>query len=221
MNNRCRKNVKWTAGALLLAPLLVICVRYLDVPVALFVKEYLFGNRGWSNLASDLPDLLLMAVLATTVAAFSLYLVRSNKGIYDDLTRLAQLVTWAAPASFMAKGSSKFIFGRVNTRQWLQEPALYGFHWCQGLPGCEGFPSGHMVVAVTLLAALARFYPKSLPFCYFMALLLGVALIVTNYHFLSDVIAGAALGVLVEALVCSLLFRRPQRFRGPGLLNRA
>jgi membrane-associated phospholipid phosphatase len=193
---------------MLLTPLVVLCVYYLDIPLAYFVKNHLYGNVQWSNLTSNLPDLLLQVVLTTTVAALVLYRARTRRGIYDAATRLAQLVAWAAPASYLAKFLLKYVFGRVNTRFWLQQPGLYGFHWFQMRQGCEGFPSGHMVVTLTLLAALWRFYPRWRSWCISIAFLLGVALIMTDYHFLSDVLAGAYLGVLVEAMVYWLVARQ-------------
>jgi membrane-associated phospholipid phosphatase len=211
LNRPCRLNEKWIGSALALTPLLVLCVRFLDIPVALYVRNRLYSNTHWSKLTSNLPDLLLMVVLLTTFVAFSLYLIRTKKGIYDTATSFEKLVTWAAPVSYLTKSVLKFVFGRVNTRTWLQEPGLYGFHWFQRREGCEGFPSGHMIVIVTLFAALWRFYPKSRPFCLAIASLLGIALIATNYHFLSDVIAGAYLGVLIEAIVFRILLHEPPR----------
>jgi len=201
----------WLGSALLLAPALVVCIRYLDVPAAFFVKDHLFGNRNWSEFTSDLPDLLLMLVLLVTCVALTLYLVRKRKGIYDRETSLERALAWATPCSYLAKLVLKFAFGRVNTRYWLSHPDLYGFHWFQGLEHCDGFPSGHMLVIVTVLAAFARFYPRSRPLCLLAASLLACALIATNYHFLSDVIAGAWAGMLVEAAVCRMLFHESLR----------
>lgn len=210
LNRPSRINlVSLVAGLLLLTPLVVLCVRYLDIPLADLVRYRLFASLQWSNLTSNLPDLLLQGVLAATCGALVLYQVRSRMGIDDALTRLSKLVAWTAPASYLVKSVLKFAFGRVNTRMWLEQPGLYGFHWFQGRQGCEGFPSGHMVVSVALLAALCRYYPKSRPWCLLPGVLLGVALVATEYHFLSDVIAGAYLGVVVEAIVFWLLGRQP------------
>ena len=203
---------KWIAGSLALFAVIFVCVRFLDIPVALFVKNHLYRDARWAAITSELPDLLLMLVLVVTLVACSLYLLRSKRGIFDTTTRFDKLVTWTAPASYLAKCGLKFTFGRVNTRCWLQEPGLYGFHWFQRRLGCDGFPSGHMIVIVALLAALWRFYPKSRPLCLLFASLLGVALVATNYHFLSDVFAGAYAGVLVETVVYRLLFRKSARF---------
>jgi membrane-associated phospholipid phosphatase len=215
LNRHCL-NLRWLIGALLLAPLMLLCIRYLDIPVALFVKSHLYKNSHWSRLTTNLPDLLLVLVLVITLSALSLYLVRSRKGIYDRLTCFAKEVAWTAPLSYLAKSSLKFVFGRVNTRCWLKEPGLYGFHWFQRRVGCEGFPSGHMIVVVALLAAGWRCYPKSRPVCLTVAVLLGVALVATNYHFVSDVIAGAYVGALVEAVVFALLAPAPPRLPEPS-----
>jgi membrane-associated phospholipid phosphatase len=218
LNRSSRINLgAWATSFLLLAPLVVLCVRYLDAPLARYVMEHLYVNVQWSELTSDLPDLLLQVVLLTSVASLVFYRLRVRRGIYDALTCLAQLVAWATPASYLVKSTLKFTFGRVNTRVWLQQPELYGFHWFEKRHGCEGFPSGHMVVIVTLLAALWRFYPKSRPWCLLLGLVLALALIATDYHFLSDVIAGAYLGVLVEAAVFWLLVREPLRPGNPAL----
>lgn len=211
MLNRPRSTslVAWTSSALLLLPLIVLCVRYLDAPLAYLVRDKLFSNLSWSHLTSNLPDLLLLVVLVTSSSALILYRIRIRQGIDDAVTCLAKLVAWAAPISYLVKGVLKFVFGRVNTRYWLQQPDLYGFHWFEGRQGCEGFPSGHMIVMVTLLASLWRFYPRYRPWLLLLGVTLGVALVATDYHFLSDVIAGAYLGAAVEAIVFWLLVREP------------
>lgn len=196
-------------GVLVLPALLMACFRLVDVPVAFWVRDNLYAKPGWSKVTSELPDLLLLLVLSVTLSAALFYLVRSGKGIYDRATRLAKLLAWTAPCSYLVKWGAKSIFGRVNTRCWLQQPDLYGFHWFRRLPGCDGFPSGHMLVVVALFAALGRFYPGMRPLCLSAASLLGIALVATNYHFVSDVVAGAFVGVLLEAVLFRLLFPGP------------
>ncbi|MBU5613036.1 phosphatase PAP2 family protein [Geomonas azotofigens] len=195
------------SGALL-APFTVICVWYLDIPVAVFVRDYLYTNRHWFRATSELPDLLLTVVVISTAASCCFYLLRSGKGILDRATLLAKEVLWLAPASYLAKALLKIAFGRPDTRYWLTKPGDYGFHWFQFKEHCDGFPSGHMLVIVALLAAVWRFYPESRPIGILIAVLLGVALIATNYHFLSDVVVGGYLAILLEVMISRLLFCR-------------
>jgi membrane-associated phospholipid phosphatase len=191
----------WAAWAGLTAVLVLLCVRYLDLPLAKLVQSQLYVDSGWSALTSDLPDLLLQFVLFTTTVSLVLYQVRSRRGQEGALTQLARQVAWTGPAAYLAKALLKFIFGRINTRVWLEEPTRHGFYWFQHRQGYEGFPSGHMMVVAALMAALCRYYPAWRPCCIVVGILLGVALVATDYHFLGDVIAGAFFGVLAEVWV--------------------
>lgn len=64
-------------GALLL-PFTAVCVLYLDIPVAAFVRDHLYANRHWLRATSDLPDLLLTVVLVSTAASCCFYVLRSD-----------------------------------------------------------------------------------------------------------------------------------------------
>ncbi len=200
---------KMIGSTLAAALITVLAIFYLDLPLATFVKNHLYANTSWSKLTSDMPDLLLLVVLFSMLASLSAYLVRSRRGLYDATTFFCQLVLWVAPLSYLAKMVLKIAFGRINTRYWLQHPDLYGFYFFQMRERCDGFPSGHMLVIVAIIAAVWRFYPKTRPLCLLTGTLLGCALIATNYHFLSDVIAGASLGIALEAICCRLLIREP------------
>ena len=204
----------WMAAALLLVPVTASCARFLDVPVALFVKEPLYANPHWSRYTSDMPDLLLQTVVATTVLAFLLYTGRVRRGIFDTYSSFLRLVIWVAPVSYLVKGALKVVFGRTNTRVWLSDRSLYGFHFFHGGRGFDGFPSGHMMVVGALLAAVWRFYPRCRPFCALAAAGLAAALVATDYHFVSDVIVGGYVAAATEAVVFHLLLRWPVRPRG-------
>ncbi|MBJ6799952.1 phosphatase PAP2 family protein [Geomonas propionica] len=206
VSDRTSRNLA-LSGALLV-PFTVLCVWYLDVPLATFVTDYLYANRHWRLVTSDLPDLLLAVVIVATAGSFFFYLLRSEKGILDRATLLAKEVLWLAPASYLAKALLKVAFGRSNTRYWLTNPGAYGFHWFQMKEHCEGFPSGHMLVIVALLAAVWRFYPEARTLGILVSILLGVALIATNYHFLSDVAVGGYLAIVLEVMIARLLFCR-------------
>jgi membrane-associated phospholipid phosphatase len=192
----------------LLAVVLTFCNFFVDREIALFVGKVFYRNPVWSKYTAVIPDLLFLLVCLTTVSAFICYQYRARKGIYDEDTKFFQLVAFAIPASFLIKSVLKFVFGRINTRVWLDHHDWYGFHFFQGSGDYGGFPSGHMVVFATFAAAFSRRYPRYNSLYLFFLLLLAAALITTNYHFLSDVVAGAYLGVLVEAASHNVLSRR-------------
>ncbi|UFS71210.1 phosphatase PAP2 family protein [Geomonas sp. RF6] len=214
-NSSCNWSLKkWCWGILPLIPLLFLCERYLDVPLALLVQEVLYGDSGWARHTSHLPDLLLPLVVVVTAVTFPVYLIRRRHGVHDRLNLLLQVVAWTTPCSYLLKGTLKHIFGRINTREWLRHPEMYGFHWLRGGEGFEGFPSGHMLVLVALAAALWRFYPRHRQANVIVMTLLAAALIATNYHFLSDVIAGAYLAVGLEGVLFKVIVSSQEE---PGL----
>ncbi len=178
------------------------CIGHLDIPVALLVRRHLFGNRSWSQYTSSIPDALLILVVVVTVCAYSCYRYRISHGSLDVATVTYKMLAVAAPISFLAKSVLKYVFGRINTREWLNAPQEYGFHWFNGGERNSGFPSGHMAVFTALIAVLWRLHPRYRPAYLTLLFLLGLALIATNYHFVSDVIAGTYLGLLVETCAC-------------------
>lgn len=194
------------------AVLVIFCNYFVDIPLALFVKEFFKKSATWAKYAADIPDTLFFVVCVTSLVSLACYLVRAKKEIFDRATRFSLLVTYAVPVSYLLKIVLKFVFGRVNTRVWLVKPKLYGFHWFHGSGFGGGFPSGHMMVFTTLFAAMWRYYPRHKPLYLTLSLLLAAALIATNYHFLGDVVGGAYLGILVEAGTFQVLSRRRSKF---------
>jgi membrane-associated phospholipid phosphatase len=195
---------------IIISLILVVCNYYIDVPVALFIQRNCYTNSIWFSYTSDLPDALLLVVGVTTVSAYAGYRTRASSNIFDAMTKLYLLIAVAVPVSYGAKGIAKFICGRVTTRVWLKAQETYGFHWFQG-GDYYGFPSGHMTVFTTLLAALWRIYPRW-KYLYLLAgTLLAAALIATNYHFVGDVVAGGYLGMLVEVSVYRIIRQQTGR----------
>ena len=60
----------------------------------------------------------------------------------------------------------------------------------------RAFPSAHAASAVGLAVALSRFYPQGRPLFVGLAVLACLQRMTSGAHFLSDVLAGAAIGYL-------------------------
>lgn len=190
---------KWIAyGILPVALAVYVCIKYLDRDVALLVQRQLYGNELWARHTSSLPDLLFGTVLFTTSACYILFRYRVSRGVVNLNTHTCMLLAVVAPVSYGVKSALKYVFGRITTREWLLSPGQYGFHWFQGGGAYSGFPSGHMLVFTALVAVMWRLYPAYRKGYFVFLLCMALALILTNYHFVSDVISGAYLGFLVE-----------------------
>jgi undecaprenyl-diphosphatase len=72
-------------------------------------------------------------------------------------------------------------------------------------PDQFSFPSGHTITAFAVTAALAGSYPEMLPGLLFCAVSIAASRVVLGMHFLSDVLAGAALGATLGALATLLI----------------
>ncbi len=184
-------------SAVSLAATVVSCL-YLDHPIARFVAKLALRKTA---LAADIPDLLFLSVLVATLLLWGGYLYRHLRGIDDTRTGFFRLAAWTVPLAFVLKSVLKQLFGRVNTRVWLIHRPEHDFHWFQGDEGYSGFPSGHMAVFAAFMVSAWLCYPRFRPLYLALMVVLGVALIATNYHFLGDVLAGAWLGVMVSVCV--------------------
>lgn len=176
-----------------------VCAGYafLDFPVAVTVKQTVLQHVRFKNYISDIPDFLTILVVVVTAFAFAEYLI--NKTIRQDYVKAGfyRLMAVSMPVVFAAKSLLKVSIGRITTRFWLFNQNAQQFHWLNGGDNYNGFPSGHMAVFTTLLLCYAWRYPRYRYGFYLLLVLLGVALVLTDYHFVSDVIAGWALGYVV------------------------
>ena len=183
-------------SALLALILVVLCMRLLDLPLAAWIAGYL-RTYGLNEDNTQVPDLLLLTVAIMAVPSWMLYFHMLRKKIHDRLSMFCLITGTVLPVSFALKTFLKWVFGRMDTRTWLSDRSTVGFHWFAGADGYQGFPSGHMLVYTPLFLALWHFYPRYRRYYALAWSGLFVALIATQYHFLSDVIAGAYIGALV------------------------
>ena len=190
--------IQLSAGGFLFAAILVVLSsKFLDAGIALWFDHLLRSDPRLSRYTSGIPDLLLPAVLVLSGVLWAMYLRRVRRGSRDDKTRFFLLSGTALPVAYVTKLMLKYLFGRMNTQAWLENPVDRSFHWFHGGGEYSSFPSGHMAVFTTMAVACWLFFPKYRATCLAAIVGLGIALIATDYHFLSDVIAGEYLGLVV------------------------
>lgn len=100
----------------------------------------------------------------------------------------------------------KWIAGR-NRPVNLFTDGRYGFDYFRMIHESTSFPSGHTVTAFTLAAAVGILFPRlSIP-AFAAAVAIGISRVMITSHYLSDVFAGAGLGILC-ALAVKYVFDR-------------
>jgi membrane-associated phospholipid phosphatase len=174
--------------------------RFLDARVALGVMELLKSSNLLRIGVSHIPDVLFPLVFVGSALLWGNYLILRHQGTINEQSRFSQLAGSAVPLAYFLKWLCKYVFGRTNTRIWLANQVSDDFHWFQGGGGYSSFPSGHMAVFAAFFAAVSLYFPRYRSLSIGLVLVLAVALVATNYHFLSDIIAGAYLGLFATCL---------------------
>lgn len=104
---------------------------------------------------------------------------------------------WAA-ASVLISGALtqviKHLLGRPRPRMNLPALQLAGPTWEADF---HSFPSGHAATSFALAAVLAARYPSAAWVFYLLAALVAAGRVLGGSHYLSDVLGGAILGLLV------------------------
>jgi undecaprenyl-diphosphatase len=113
----------------------------------------------------------------------------------------------ALVAAAMAVGIGIAIFLRIKKATGRKRPCAYEPHaWAELLPPDQfSFPSGHTITAFSVAVSLSLFYPQLAIGLLFCAFSVAVSRILLGMHFLSDVVAGAAIGTGLAYTTTSLL----------------
>jgi membrane-associated phospholipid phosphatase len=176
-------------------------------PLAILQRSVASPNPNWSKMMDWPPLVSSLSPLLLLPLAFM------NKGRTRDLLLLMSV---SIMATFILKNELKAILGRdwpiswcSTNPSWIKDHA-FGFHFLKGsfLQGGDAvgsFPSGHTAIAFATFLPLGLIYRRLLPWCVLIASAEGGALVMLNYHFPSDVLAGALLGTTCTLLTQSVL----------------
>ncbi len=93
----------------------------------------------------------------------------------------------------------KWLVGRY--RPSMLDEGLYGFNFFGAGYELTSLPSGHTVTAFSLAAAVGILFPRLSIAAFIIAISIGMTRIILTSHYLSDVIAGAGIGILSTMLV--------------------
>jgi undecaprenyl-diphosphatase len=105
----------------------------------------------------------------------------------------------AVGAALLAAGLGISLFLRLKKATGRKRPCAIEQHcWATLLPPDQfSFPSGHTITAFAVSVALIGFYPELAIGLLFCAVSIAASRILLGMHFLSDVLAGAAIGTML------------------------
>jgi len=186
----------WLIALAATAILVALCVAFVDRPAAIFFDRVLRHTPALAWIARALAPLDL------TIAITLLFLIAS--GIWTGpgrshpaWMRVPWLVSWAAVWATLATIVLKRVFGRASPDPVYVQAGLYGFRPLHNIPYWHSFPSGTAAISTAIATALWILLPRWRSPGVLLAALLSVAVVVVNYHWVSDVITGIFLGAFI------------------------
>lgn len=184
---------------------------WLDQPIALLVHMQFPHADAFARL-THIPDPLIpLAVIAFIVLGLRRLSGRPLAN-FHTATLICSISLIMAEAT---KDKLKYVFGRTWPETWVQNNSsfirdgAYGFNLFHGGAGYGSFPSGHSAVICAVISVLWVFYPKLRTVYLMVFLAVAIGLVGANYHFLSDIIAGAFVGVSTGWMATALWACRP------------
>jgi membrane-associated phospholipid phosphatase len=186
-----RHRLIWQALAIAaLCAFIPVSIEYFDRPIATFFETHFVDIQGLGRFAA-LPGWLLLPALFAPFA-----LIAWKQALKWKVGQAAMLfsisVIWtSAIVEIVLKRS----FGRLGINAWVLQHA-YGFHLFAGTdPQFRSFPSGEAAMLSAVICVLWPIYPRLRPLLALLAIVETFLILSLNWHFLSDVIAGALVGL--------------------------
>jgi lipid A 4'-phosphatase len=205
------RRVLW-AGTIVLIE--AVAIGWLDRPVANYFHNHASALQPLSHAIQRFglgyPYLVLSAVAFAVLRwGGRLETLRDWDISMRAVAHIPAFLFAAVAVSGVVADIVKVIVGRARPKLLFLD-GTYDFTWFGWHADHWSFPSGHAATAAALMTALWCLWPRPLWLYIAAAALVAIARIVTGQHYLSDVIAGAVIGVLVtRALTPWLLRPRP------------
>jgi membrane-associated phospholipid phosphatase len=184
----------------------VVSYQFLDRPIALVFYKTV-AHPGLFAKLTRLPDPFVPVAIITFVGLGLWNLSGRPLSRFQKCAFLGSLSLIVAEAT---KAQLKFAFGRTWPDTWIHNnpsflrDGIYGFNFFNGSAEYASFPSGHMAVTCAVISVLWLYFPAARALYTLAGLAVAIGLVGANYHFLSDVIAGAFVGISSGWMATSL-----------------
>jgi undecaprenyl-diphosphatase len=202
----------------------IFLIAFIDRPLSQYMRTLdpalIDSFRAYTNLGKSdiyLWPSGLAAIVCFTLAQWEKF-PNSRRDEIRSVGRKLGFFFLCVALSGIASDIIKPILGRARPvlldRQDLYAFTPFTFHTAN----YQSMPSGHATTAFAVAAALALLWPRGKIVFYAFAFAIGLSRIMVNAHFLSDVIAGAALGLLTVKALRGLFQRQGWRLgpKAPG-----
>lgn len=188
---------KLIAAILFFVCLVLVAVSYFywDIPLAIYCK----------SLNREVVDIAELVTISGEARWYYILLILT----YFPLRIIWKNKTWSMKLLFIFLSLSasglvnlvvKWLAGRNRPINYFTH-GLYGFNYFGVGYELTSLPSGHAVTAFSIASAVSILFPRAGIAAFVIAISIGTTRIILTSHYLSDVIAGAGIGILSTMLV--------------------
>lgn len=195
----------WLRALALCVVAVGLCMAYVDRPLAEWLDAHVRHTGFWTVLNLALYPSLVVVVAELFLLLGCGILLISGRSL-PPWAVIPILCSWATMWAVASEIILKRIFGRGWADPTFIRDHLYGFHFLHGETHWDAFPSGTATVSFAILAVLWILKPRWRAAATAAVVLLSVAVVIGNYHWLSDVIAGWFLGMTIGWGTVALLY---------------
>jgi len=195
---------------------MVVFVIWLDRPIADRVNAMMRQSPLFDWTARILGSLsVVVAIVALILVWWGIQHLRRRPPAAWAVLPLC--CSWSVAGALAATMVLKFLIGRSQVYPPWIERREYGFFPLHGVHGYGAFPSATMAVAAAILSVIWIQVPRRRALCGMLFALVAVAIILTNGHWVSDVIGGGFLGAFSGWLTVRRLSPAGPMIGPPGL----
>jgi membrane-associated phospholipid phosphatase len=189
---------------ILLYSLLVILVWFTaDKPLTVwFYPLDLNQNASWLNIFSVLGQWKYYLILLPVLGLFW-RIIYVNR-IYEMRSwYLLSCLVFSNAVCFLLKNS----LSRARPVLFFHEN-LFGFYWFQFQHAFASFPSGHAITTAALASGLGVIFPRYFYVFACVSIMVCISRVMLLNHYLSDVLVGFYLGVLLVGMLTQFLKKK-------------
>lgn len=169
--------------------------------------------RHWGHAVTDIALGEYWFGLALVIYVFTRWIAPRWAKLQGQTAKIQFWRNWSVNLFLALLGAGlilrllKSAFGRQRPhKSEIFDPQVFepmNLHW-----HFQSMPSGHTQVLFTLATVLTLLWPRGAGLFYAIAAVLSLTRVMTHQHFLSDVLAGAVVGVVGAWLVLSRTLKR-------------
>lgn len=192
-----------TAGCFLA---IACCIKWVDRPAALWAHQHVH-QRG-VFIAMTYLMYLVMAFVCLRLAGYGVGALFFGRKSYRLGTAFGCCLSVAAALTLSE--ALKVVFGRTGPETFQGNPSwigdgVYGFFPFHSGVGYAFFPSGHTAIVSAFAGVLWQRVPALRAFWLAVMVAVMVGLYAADWHWISDIIAGLAVGLFCAKATVALL----------------